>query len=137
MTQMEIDYTLPVEAVIVKENEPDDGWKLFQHGESFYAKNGELLAAHKRAARVFEEMGVPVPPKFLTELTRYFSLLGRDGVARVAMAYFNVPWKRDKPYAISNDTTPWLGRWLQSVGFDVFTKKSKIDKYWEEAHGNG
>lgn len=136
MTQMEIDYTLPVEAVIAKENEPDDGWKLFQHGESFYAKNGELLAAHKRAARVFQEHGVVVPPKFLTELARYFSRLGVDGMAKVAMAYFGIKWKRDNPFAISNDTTPWLGRFLQSLGFDVFTKPSKIDKYWEEAHGS-
>jgi len=138
MTQLSFDdYTQTVEEVMREEQKPDDGERLFQQGELFYSRNGELLAAHKQAARVFEEAGVPVPPKFLTELTRYFSMLGRDGVARVAMAYFGVKWKRDKPYSISNNTTPWLGRWLKALGFDVDIRRSKIDEAWEREHGAG
>lgn len=129
------DLTVPIEDVIRAEGTTMDGEQLFWQGEHFYRNNPELLAAHKQAARAFQELGYSVPPKLLTEITRYFSLLGRDGFARVVMSYFGVNWKRDDPFSITNNTTPWLGRWLKSVGFEVDTRKSKIDDVWEREHG--
>lgn len=131
------DLTFPIEEVIKSEGTTRTGEELFWEAENFYRKNGELLAAHKRAAKEFQDGHgkLQVPVQLLTEIARWCSKIGFEGMLRVIDSYIDVGWQRDTPFAISNNSVAWLGRWLRDEGFEVDTRKSKMDEIWEKHHG--
>lgn len=131
------DLTAPVEAVIGAEGKEKTGEQLFWEAELFYRKNGDLLAAHKQAARIFNEAGLPVSARVLSELVRLISMVGIDGVSELASIYSQVEWEREDPIKLPNHYSAWLSCFFQAQGFDVSKAKSVMDDAWKEVHGDG
>ena len=131
------DYTQPIEAVIAQEEREPKEYRELRAFQEFYGENGALLAAHNEAAKVFEKYGMKVSANTLTSFVRYLNAIGIEGVMEVAQAYRGVDWKRDDPYAISNDTNPGLGLWLRDRGRDVALRNKELNKLWEETYGVG
>lgn len=138
MMQMSFDdYTLPVEAVIKQEGTKKTGEQLFWEAELFYQRNGDLLAAHKQAAAVFNRAGLPASARSLSELVRLISMVGIDGVTELASIYSEVEWEREDPIKLPNHYSAWLSCFFQAQGFDVSKAKSVMDDAWKEVHGDG
>lgn len=127
------DLTIPVEEVIRAEGKKT-GEQLFWEAELFYRKNGDLLAAHKKAARIFNDAGLPASARSLSELVRLISMVGIDGMLQFADIYSAVEWEREEPIKLPNHYSAWLSMFLLAQGFDVSKAKSVMDEIWEKVH---
>lgn len=138
MMQMSFDdYTLPVEAVIKQEGTKKTGEQLFWEAELFYQKNGELLAAHVEAAKLFRRKGLSVSARALIEFVRLLAALREDGVEEMLGIYSGILWEREDPIKHPNHYSAWLSMFLSALGFDVNKAKSVMEETWREVHGSG
>lgn len=136
MKQLDFDdLTQPIESVFRAEQSINTGEKMYQECELFFRRNPALLAAHKRAAVEFQRLGVRPSPRLMTEIARWISNVGFEGFVNIIGAYMGVEIEHGKPFKIPNVSVTYLGRLLESWGFDVTTHKSIIDEAWEREHG--
>lgn len=120
------DYTQDVEAISRIEFGPKSGQALWDDAEEFYRRNGRLLHAHVKAAKVLQDNGIPVSARFLTEFARWSTkLMGL--MYKLFDIYDGVPVDGDGGLKVPNASSAWLTRYLAARGFNVRKATSKMD----------
>lgn len=119
------DYTLW--DVVKEERRPLTGQGLQDEFEAYYSMNGDLLDAHREAARAINDAGLKVSARALTELVRWLSYYW-PVLKQLVAVYSRVIVNHGAEYKIPNATSPGLTRYLEAQGFDVTKSRSKLDE---------